>query len=787
MPRHSAHLDVSKRSTTRASRFRALPTTLDLRAQDPHGVYSQPTLRLVNGRYPSGPDEIALTDGAAAAFDVNFGGSFTANGRTRRIVGIVENPLDLADDFALVAPSQANPPAQIALLFDATDHQLNAFQPGGNFGIGRRLPFSETAAAVIVLVLETVGLLFVGLLAATGFAVMAQRRLRALGMLGAVGATDRDVRFAMVSNGAVVGIVAALAGAALGMAGWIAFAPTFVTIAGHRVDRFNLPWWAIAAAIVLAIVTAVAAAWWPARVSARASIVDALSGRPSPPKPAHRLATLGVVLVAAGFACLAFANRVTTEARDGRRLPNTPLIIIGTVATTIGMLTLGPLLIRSLARIGRRATIAVRLALRDLARYQARSAAALAAISLALAIAATIAVSAAAAISPASAGSLPANELLVHLTASNDNFIVNGQPVLPDWNARQLATIDRRAHALAATLHAGAVIPLTQAFDPRSGTNWGPPAPGGPDAGPRGQNPRATQPTVGTPSAYVVPASLGNVTVDTNGNRTGYDVANSTALYVATPALLQHYGIDPRVLDTADIITSRNDLAGLTVTAPSGDTRSKGGNTPLAPRAPTQWRPTIQHVNLPAYTSDPNTLLTPHALASFGLQPVPAGWLVETLHALTHTQVTAAQRAAADTGISVEARPSETTLKRLRDDATAIGILVALGVLAMTVGLIRSETANDLRTLAATGASTTTRRNITAATGGALAFLGALLGITVAYLALIAWHSKDLHPLSQVPALDLAVMLIGLPVLAFGGGWLLAGREPAAISHQPLE
>jgi putative ABC transport system permease protein len=38
-----------------------------------------------------------------------------------------------------------------------------------------------------------------------------------------------------------------------------------------------------------------------------------------------------------------------------------------------------------------------------------------------------------------------------------------------------------------------------------------------------------------------------------------------------------------------------------------------------------------------------------------------------------------------------------------------------------------------------------------------------------------------------VPILDLAVVLIGLPVLAFAGGWLLAGREPADISHQPLD
>ena len=62
-------------------------------------------------------------------------------------------------------------------------------------------------------------------------------------------------------------------------------------------------------------------------------------------------------------------------------------------------------------------------------------------------------------------------------------------------------------------------------------------------------------------------------------------------------------------------------------------------------------------------------------------------------------------------------------------------MLIALGVLAMSVGLIRSESAGDLRTLAAIGASGRTRRAITSATAGALALLGAVLGSAVAFAA----------------------------------------------------
>ena len=71
----------------------------------------------------------------------------------------------------------------------------------------------------------------------------------------------------------------------------------------------------------------------------------------------------------------------------------------------------------------------------------------------------------------------------------------------------------------------------------------------------------------------------------------------------------------------------------------------------------------------------------------------------------------------------------------------------------MTVGLIRSEAAGDLRTLTATGATGRTRRTLTAATAGALALLGALLGVVGAYLALAATYHDDLGYLGRIPAL----------------------------------
>src|SRR5207244_11413932 len=134
---------------------------------------------------------------------------------------------------------------------------------------GTRGPPDDSAPAAAILAAETISLLFVGLVAAAGFAVMAQRRLRALGMLGALGATDRQVRLAMVANGVVVGVVASVIGAVVGLVSWVVLAPSIERLAKHRIDVFHLPWWAIAAAVALAVLTATAAAWWPARSASR--------------------------------------------------------------------------------------------------------------------------------------------------------------------------------------------------------------------------------------------------------------------------------------------------------------------------------------------------------------------------------------------------------------------------------------------------------------------------------------------------------------------------------------
>ena len=107
-------------------------------------------------------------------------------------------------------------------------------------------------------------------------------------------------------------------------------------------------------------------------------------------------------------------------------------------------------------------------------------------------------------------------------------------------------------------------------------------------------------------------------------------------------------------------------------------------------------------------------------------------------------------------GATIGTKSGELGLSEISDGATAVGVLIALGVLVMTVGLIRSETARDLRSLTAAGASRRTRRTLTAATAGAIGLLGAVLGAAAATIAGIAWARSSLSTtFGHVPPVDL--------------------------------
>jgi putative ABC transport system permease protein len=750
------HVEVAERHTE------PIPGSIDtfqLVSENPHGPFSAPMLALLSGRYPSDADEVAVTSGVASAFHLILGDTWRIGGAQRRVVGIVENPQSLLDEFALVVPGQVRNPTGVTVLFDAPGVASSSFEgtpvetPAS---IAQSNPFNPETISLAALVL---GMLLIALVSVGGFTVLAQRRLRSIGMLESTGATDRHVRLVVSANGAIVGLAGAVLGLVLGLAVWLAYRPSLEQSAHHLIGVLALPWTVVIAAMVLAVIAAFVAASRPARGITKVPIVQALSGRPTPPRQVHRSALPGLILLAVAFFLLGYSGGTN----NGQGSGGMPELVLGIVLLIPGLILLAPFLLSLTARLGRRTPIATRLALRDLARYRARSGSALAAISVGV-LAAVIVMLAAASrygnVLDYAGPNLSSNQLVLH-----------GSPEPPAGKVvikHGRRTFVQRPVAEAASPTALAIHAASIA----SGLG-------------------AQSIALATPDAGL------------NGTELGRQWDGP--IYVATPQLLRAFGITASEIEpSADILSSRPGLSGVSGLVLDYASNPKFATNPGAPgEGPSSQRctaaahclahPVIQEVGaLPTGTSAPNTVITEHAMRELHIQATTSDWLVQGAQPFTAAQIASAEAAAATTQLAVESKNDAPSSFAVIGWATIFGIVIALGVLGMSVGLVRAETASDLRTLAATGASSYTRRALTAVTAGALGFLGALLGVLGGYIGMIGWlRSNSLNggiaALGNVPAGELLLLLVAMPAFAAAVGWALAGREPAAMSRQAIE
>lgn len=722
-------------------------TTFDLRAQDPRGDFGSSLLSLVSGNYPNHANEVAVTSGVATLLDLRIGGHWHVGGVSRRVVGIVQNPEDLLDQFALVIPGQVAHPDEVRVLFDA---------PGvAPAKLGKNVISTESVTQsnplnpqTISIALTTLAMLLIALVAVAGFTVVAQRRLRSIGMLAAIGASDRHVRLVVRANGAMVGIAGALLGAVVGFIAWLAYRPQLQASAHHVVGVFHLPWKVIALSMVLAVVAAYVAATRPARSVTRISVVAALSGRPSPPKKLRRTVVPGVIFAVTAFFLLGAAGA------SGGKSVGLPELVLGFVALTVAVVLLAPFVLSAFSYLTHGTPFALRMATRDLARYRARSGAALGAISVGVFIAVVVIVASAARFGNVldyAGPNLTPTQLLIY--TPNGPYGSSGPGTgnsVGSVTSTQLAAMTTSARSIAAALGSHDLVELE------------------------------------TTSATLQHAAAGR--------------AFSGPVYVATPQLLKSFDIRESSLNpTADILTMRPGFSSLTKMQLVYGNYFTGVNGPghhtnlfACPKRDCVANPTIMEVpQLPSGTSAPNTVITEHAVHHLHLTTQVSGWLVQTSQPLDALQLTNARSTAAAGGLSIETKSSIPTSGQIVDWATLVGILLALGILAMSIGLIRSEVASDTRILTSTGASTVTLRNLAAATAGTLALAGAVIGTVAGYIAVAAYsrtsNSDGLSSLLSIPVANLLVILVAMPVGATLAGWLLAARATGSYARQPLE
>jgi putative ABC transport system permease protein len=385
--------------------------------------------------------------------------------------------------------------------------------------------------------------------------------------------------------------------------------------------------------------------------------------------------------------------------------------------------------VRSVGRAAHRLPLAGRLAVRDLARFPSRSGMALGAISLAVGIPIAVVITSAAARATADAGNLSPNDLLLRIGDAEGDMVADAGDAEVE---RMAAQVNRLADMLGEEgVGDAAVVPLAMAME-------------------RGSE--------RIPGFDVRPAVALGVPV-------GDDTLQDVVAYVATPAVVEALALDPLSLDGVDVLTVRREPLRFLTTA------RRSAPEPVTHRAALDVVP---------YSSGPTTLITPAAARRYGWDTVPVGWMVHAPAPLTGEQVRAAREAAAEAGLTVEARRATSTTS-LRMGAIGAGAALALAVVAMTVGLVRAEAAGDLRTLAALGAPGRVRRRLTAWTAGALGLLGVVLGASGAYLALASGYARELGVLGHVPVAELAILAAGVPLLAAGAGWALGGHEPSLV------
>ncbi|MEW2123282.1 ABC transporter permease [Streptomyces sp. NPDC007259] len=377
---------------------------------------------LVEGAFPRGTDELVATEPflKSAGLHVGSGITVTTSGRKYTISGAVELPADLeakqlyADPGAVIAPWQAlaardkkvpaPQPAPVRWLVEAAgpggivwkdvleankagavvdsrqvfenpppDSEVPLLRSNPQYANSRTYESGETSAALVTVV--AMALLEVVLLAGPAFAVGARRSRRQLGLLGTCGGDRSQVRAVVLGGGLVLGGVGAVAGVAVGLLLTVAFRPMIENWAGHRFGSLALHPAELLVIAVLGLVTGLLAAFAPAIVAGRQSVLESLTGRRGARRSSRVLPVTGACVLALGVLFAVY----------GGTSGSSVLVAGGSVVAELGLLACIPVIVGLLGRLGRRLPLSPRMALRDAARNRGRTAPAVAAVMAAVA------------------------------------------------------------------------------------------------------------------------------------------------------------------------------------------------------------------------------------------------------------------------------------------------------------------------------------------------------------------------------------------------------------------
>ncbi|MEN3614471.1 FtsX-like permease family protein [Plantactinospora sp. ZYX-F-223] len=384
-----------------------------------------PRLRLVEGRAPAGPGEIAVEQVAAR------NGELTPGTRTTALHGSGAEEVTVVGIYLYQPALRDGPGRAPALAFDTTTAQRVLQQPNtftsveltAAPGVSTRQLRDAVAAtlpaglvahdgallaeqsrqqeesdagttAQILLSFTLVALLIGATLIANTFAMLVGRRAREFGMLRAIGATRRQITMLVLVEAAGIGVLAT----AVGMLVGVGLALPMIDFAAGRDpvlgNTLHVTPRAVLSSLAVGVLVTVLAAWLPARRAAAVPPVTALHGDIVLVPKAMRVRTilgLGLASIGTLFCLLGLL---------GNRPPFTVAGVVGAFTMLIAVVLLAAGLARVILRLVAapiRHRLLPRLAVENVMRNPRRTAATVSALMVGVALATGIAVFAASA------------------------------------------------------------------------------------------------------------------------------------------------------------------------------------------------------------------------------------------------------------------------------------------------------------------------------------------------------------------------------------------------------
>ena len=610
-------------------------------------------------------------------------------------------------------------------------------------------------------------LLVTTLLVAPAFAVSASRQRRTLALAASNGAETRQLRRKVLAQALLLGALAAVVSAGLAVLAIRVAVWVLVAQRPWTTFRFlDVPWWAVAAVIVMAVVSALVAALIPALRLRRLDIIGVMKGQSVSPRLNRVLPAIGGVLAVGGGVGLVAA--VATHQRE--------LAIAGlAIALTVGALMLVPLVLVLAGTLASRLPVAARMATRDAARHRTRSVPTVAAI-MAGTIALTIF-----SIGLASDSEQQRREYRPQLLAGEGA----AYPVhegADDPGPSAVEPTEELVRSLAPALVTSRLASVTVKY---------PEGPTDPVPFVAAVRPGCTVERSVSDNQSGTDGRPGCSVVGTNGQTSiavlaATDIARLAGLSAADAAVVDGGGV---------MVRDPSLIAGGTVTMASGAATIKPSDGTVGSVAGLRREPLPAVVGtLPLGPGQYGAAVTPETAQRLG-------WTVGNYSLLLRDPDGAISKAdesalsdqlSEEGGLYVERGFQRDDVVIMRIMFAAFGLLLLIVTLVSTA-LALAEQQGDMGTLAAVGATKGTRRRLAAAQAATVAFIGVLVGIGVGLAPGIAVTypltgfsydqetGRELRPdpITIIPWLPLSLLLVGVPLVAALLSAVAIRRAPA--------